>query len=229
MFVRLSLVLWAGGLLCACSAGGMTGSTGAGGLFGTGGTGGTGGMVIDDGGQDAPQDCPVPTCTCDAQTPDCQLMFDSLCVGVHCPPTIDQAMLVASWPLDPSTAPYSGRTSGLYTACTDGRRSFEYRTTPTPTQTQTQTQTDHVFTFDTDGRLAVAATFVNNASCPQFECVSPPVPMNVGTGCFGCEMYSDPPPAMTVTGTPGQSNGFGLPCEIDANGRWFMPYLDKTN
>ena len=164
--------------------------------------------------------CPDPACTCDSSAVECQDTLANLCLGPYCPLTLDEAMLVASWPLTASTTPYTEpRVEGWYTACPDGSRTFSY----------TQDHTEHAFYFDAAGQLAFAMTAPSiGASCAQFECAAPGLTIS-NSGCYVCQMYSDPSPGVTLTPQPGQYNGPEPTCAVDGYGRWFMPYLDKAN
>jgi len=144
----------------------------------------------------------------------------NLCLGPYCPPTLDEAMLVANWPLSASTTPYTDpRVLGWYTACPDGSRTFSY----------IQDHTEHTFYFDAAGQLAFALIASSvGVSCAQFECAAPGL-MISDSMCFQCQMYSDPPPGVTLTPQPGLYNGPEPTCAVDGSGRWFMPYLDKAN
>jgi hypothetical protein len=199
----------------------MPGTTagGTGGVSGTGGATGTGGTGISaTAGSQGADPCPPMTCACDSQAAECQSVLENLCLGTSCPPSLDDAMLVANWPVDASTAPYPGRAEGTYNKCPDGHRTLGY----------TKDKISYWVEFEADGTLAAAVTMDEFASCPQFVCATDPnPPMN--SACFACTMYADAPPARTLTPQLGQNNGPLPLCMIDTNGRWFMPYLDKTN
>jgi hypothetical protein len=130
-------------------------------------------------------------------------------------------MLVANWPLGPvdaGTAPYPGQVEGTYYKCPDGHRSLDY----------TKDHISHWFEFEADGQLAAGVMTDEFASCSEAVCATDPNPPPF-SNCYACTMYTDPPPAHTLTPQTGQNNGPLPLCMIDTSGRWFMPYLDQTN
>jgi hypothetical protein len=212
--VRLSLVLWVGGLVCASACGSenlMSGSVGRGGSGG-------GGSTIDAGGPGDAQPSTVPPCACDSQAADCQSLLASQCLGSHCPPSFDDAMLVENWSLAPDGDPAPGRAQGIYALDADGSRFFSLQGGGRDIST---------FGFDAQGHLLAVITFDITSGPGDVVCSVPNLQSSPAE--WDCLMLSNPPPAGTFKYPSGQYNGFEPPCEIDANGRWFMAGMDQTN
>jgi hypothetical protein len=153
-------------------------------------------------------------CACDSQQPECQPLLASLCLGSLCPPTLDQAMLVANWPVDMDGNRDPRGATGDSFACGDGTRTFTFQ----------QGGMLHGFGFDRSGRLAGWWTLPPGSMCSTLACGGTSTPGH--PVCLGCPMFANPPPAGTFKYPDGTYNGFAPPCEIDANGRWFVPGFD---
>jgi hypothetical protein len=133
------------------------------------------------------------------------------CLGQHCPPSLDDARLVANWSLPSPSEPAIGRARAEYSECPNGSRSFSYQ----------QDGTGYGFGFDASGRLLLWYTF-GAGSCSDLVCGAPTPAVS---RCMLCAMFSDPQPEGTFLIPRGTSNGPGYNCEIDADGRWSMPHL----
>jgi len=172
------------------------------------------------GGQGGDQACNsgvVAACACDSQAAECQSTLMTACLGPHCPPSFDDAMLVANWPVDSASTPGPGRTQAYYYECTDGRREFTFRDGPT----------FFAFAFDASGRLAYYVAS-EGGSCPHLACGDDRETLNA-PACTVCGMISDPRPEGTRLIPRGTINGPPFACEVDANGRWSTPHLAPAN
>lgn len=171
------------------------------------------------GGQGAGQQqpCDIPAaCECDSQAPECQPAIMSACLGQHCPPSLDDAMLVANWSLGSSVDRFNGAGYGYYNECPDGSRWFVYY----------QRDTGYGFFFDARGHLADWYT-IAGGTCTQVVCSAPTLPG--GATCSDCAMFANPPPAGSFVIPQGISNGPVPNCEIDENGRWYTPRVAPAN
>jgi hypothetical protein len=243
LMMRLSLAVLAVVVVCAgacgssdTSSGGRGGSGGSGGFavgrFANGAADGTigggagaavtigprggqgGGQGGGPGGSAGCNTSPA-ACACDSQASQCQSVLMTTCLGQHCPPSLDDAMLVANWSLGSASGPAAGRAYGAYNECDDGGRSFRVQ----------QNGAGHGFSFDASGRLAVWYTF-GGGTCSQLVCGKETSASSV---CSECQMFSDPQPAGTFLVPRGQSNGPVPNCEVDAYERWSMPRLAPAN
>jgi len=220
--MRSSLAVFAAALLCAGACdrasldGGTSGAGGASDMSNTGGTGHAGAGATDpfgaSGGQAGGQACATSAaCACDSQAPECQPALMTACLGQLCPPSLDDARLVANWSLGSASGPAIGRAHGSYNECPDGSRWFAYQ----------QASTSYGFGFDASGRLLLWYTS-DGSMCGHLVCGGP-VPG--AASCSICAMFADPQPEGTVLIPNGTSNGPLPNCEIDANGRWVLPHL----
>jgi hypothetical protein len=145
-----------------------------------------------------------------------------LCVGQHCPPGLDDAMLVANWTLRSSMGSDASAPPGphgTYSDCPDGRRQFVYDTP--------RTGSGYDFGFDANGHLTYWSSFDNRpdaGACNSTAVCGSTIGSN-DADCSSCQMLGDPPPAGSTVVPRGRSNGPDPTCEIDANGRWSMPQL----
>ncbi len=149
------------------------------------------------------------TCSCPWLAPTCEA-GKNLYVGQTCPPTLDDARLVANWPLGgPSTLGYLPRT-GQYGECDDGSRSFTFR----------QCGEFEEFAFDAHGRII--AWSENLQSCVSGVCGTA-VPSR--GSCAYCDTSADPPGEGKSCFPRGPFDGPAILCMVDAEGHWLMPAL----
>jgi len=234
--MRLSLTVFAAAIVCASACdrgsrgGGSSSVGGAAGDAASGGAGASGTSIAGSsrnpgagatdpigatGGQAGGQACDTSAaaCACDSQAPECQPVLMTACLGQHCPPSLDDARLVANWSLGSASGPATGRPNASYSECPNGSRSFSYR----------KDGTGYGFGFDASGRLLV--WYTSDAGLCAHPVCSVPMPAPAISSCFSCAMFSDPQPEGTFLIPRGISNGPGYNCEIDADGRWAMPHL----
>jgi len=227
--VVFAALVWAGacgGALPSGEASGGRGGAGgsggaASGAMGGASAGGAGGVsvttLLDAGvitGPGPTCDSPAAACACDSQASECQPVLKTVCVGQHCPPSLDDAMLVANWPLDSASTPLP-RVEGHYSQCESGSRGFTI---------SHDAGANRGFAYNANGRLALSYTFAGDGSCAQLVCGA--FATGPSSSCSGCRMFSDPRPAGSfVPPGAGIVHGPEPNCEIDENGRWSIPGL----
>jgi hypothetical protein len=207
-----------GGSANATATGG-TGDLSAGGSIAGRGTSGTGGVGGGDGGsgdsagegQAGGSDSIQSTglCTCDWWAPSCT-SGENLYAGKQCPPTLEEAGRVASWPLGGPPASGATQRTAEYEECDDGTRSFMVSFCGGYDE----------FVFDPEGYLRGWSQTAKY--CASSTRSSDPTPT---ASCSICTMTSDPPGEGMSCFPRGLSNGPSPSCMIDANGRWLMPPL----
>jgi hypothetical protein len=185
--VRWSLAVFAGALVCAGACGGHSGQA---------------------------CDTSAPACACDSQSPACQPVLANLCLGSHCPPSLDDALLVANWSLDPNGDTDPNRVQGTYQLDANGTRFFSLVKSGTYLS---------VFGFDAQGRMLIWFTGPT-AGCLDTLCSSSGLQNSPAT--WACTMVSNPEPAGSFKYPPGASNPPEPSCEVDGSGRWFMAGMD---
>jgi len=178
----------------------------SGGTVNDGGSGGT--QIIASGGS-TPDDpnCNqiyVNGCTCAWSANKCSSSIANPFLGAQCPPTLEEAWLVANWNIP------KGKTGVTYEECSDGTRYFTF----------TGCGALSSFGFDQRGRLL--AWYENSKICGGRTCDTP---MPTSADCRSCPMTAAPGPAGSTCQTTKPNNGFSPSCMVDADGHWLAPPL----
>jgi len=199
------------GLSGAGASSGVGGSSGAGGASGSGTSDAGAGNSAGEG----PGDAPVcgedyGTCECDWQTATCSI-GSNFYVGRQCPPTLDDALLVANWPLGGPPMPGSPKGSGEYEECDDGTREFSF----------TLCGNFHELVFNSRGQLSI--WMEQEQMCTRFLCPATTAAPATTPVCHICAMSPDPPAEGQSCFPTFMNNGPETQCMVDANGRWLMP------
>lgn len=148
-------------------------------------------------------------CSCAWLAPSCD-DGKGLYSGQTCPPTFDEARLVANWPLGGPPMSGTARRSGEYEECDDGTRSFMFH----------ECGDFEEFGFDAQGNLSVWGEAFQ--ICLGRVCGSSTTSSAL---CRICEMWSDASAAGTGCVTQKMNNGPTPACTVDAAGHWVMPPL----
>jgi hypothetical protein len=146
------------------------------------------------------------TCTCAWLTATCD-EGKNLYVGQSCPPTLDEARLVANWPLGGPPLPGNLRRWGDYEECSDGTRSFTFGQCGLGE-----------FAFDPHGQLIRWTE--NLQSCVSNGCDAA---SSFSSSCMVCEMRPDPPGPGLSCFSREPNDGPTTPCLVDEGGHWLMP------
>lgn len=204
---------------------------------GSGGGGGAGGASLPAaaGGRNGQGSCdpdcvsvPASACTCDSQVPACQVALASSCGGKPCPATLDEALMVANWPLTVAAQDLTLWVHGDYYQWSDGTSSF----------TLQGIGLYYALFYGTDGRLSFAymrtmpvtidgGGTTDDATTARSLCGAPP--QSGLQARQSCQMLAEPPPKGSYDRfcqQGGQFNSGPFECEVDANGLWSMPCSD---